>query len=177
MGSEDQKWFHNLLCQTISKTFKKSYDEMLTSRSNFNVFGDFANDGKYLEVASFPELNKILIEQLDEYNNSPENTPMPLVLFQQAIEHVARILRVVRLPKGHCLLIGVGGSGRKSLARLATFIADYKLFMITPTKQYNRDSWRVCIFFCLLMFFSIGGSEDTSTPYWYQSEILRVSHQ
>jgi dynein heavy chain len=152
MGSDDQTWFKNLLQDTILKTFKRNYNEMMAARSNFNVFGDFSNDFKYIEVPSFPDLNKILLDQLEEYNNSPENTPMNLVLFQQAIEHVARILRVVRLPKGHCLLIGVGGSGRKSLARLAVNIADYKLFMITPTKLYNRESWRVRLYIYIYIF-------------------------
>jgi len=48
---------------------------------------------------------------------------MKLVLFNAAIEHVLNILRVITTTFGHCLLIGVGGSGRKSLATLASFIA------------------------------------------------------
>jgi len=67
---------------------------------------------------------------------------MNLVMFVDACEHVSRITRVIRQPLGNCLLLGVGGSGRQSLTRLATFLANYKLFQIEVVKGYNMTNWR-----------------------------------
>ena len=51
-------------------------------------------------------------------------------------------LRVIRMDQGHALLVGVGGSGRQSLARLAAFTAGYEVFEITLSRGYGEDELR-----------------------------------
>ena len=67
---------------------------------------------------------------------------MNLVLFDDALEHLTRIHRVIRMSQGHALLVGGGGSGRQSLARLAAFTAGCEVFEITLSRGYGEEDFR-----------------------------------
>ena len=85
-----------------------------------------------------PQLKKILDAKLNEYNES--NAKMDLVLFNQAMEHICRISRIIDTPRGNALLVGVGGSGKQSLTRLAAYIGGHFAFQLALTKTYNMNS-------------------------------------
>lgn len=55
---------------------------------------------------------------------------------------MSKVIRVIRQPRGNMLLIGIGGSGRTSLSRLASFICEYTTFQVEITKHYRKQEFR-----------------------------------
>eukprot|EP00898_Chlorokybus_atmophyticus_P004944 jgi/Chlat1/5450/Chrsp36S00417 len=120
VNEEDRDWFKRCLTEQLSRQCGLEWDEVVTDMDS---------------------LVRTVQEYLDDYN-SVSNAPMRLVLFLDAIEHVARVCRVIRLPLGNALLLGVGGSGRQSLTKLATYMEEFELFQIEIAKGYGASEWR-----------------------------------
>ena len=80
-------------------------------------------------------------DALESYNTSSP-TQMNLVFFQDALSHAVRISRILRQPRGNAMLIGVGGSGKQSLTRIAAFIAGMPCLSIEINRGYGIKEFR-----------------------------------
>ena len=89
----------------------------------------------YIDVKSQAQVRGVLEKRLAEYNNT--NAIMDLVLFDQAVAHVCRISRIIENPSGNALLVGVGGSGKQSLCRLAAYINELNVVTLSVTSDYG----------------------------------------
>lgn len=122
----------------------------------------------YAEVDSIQKLTKTIQRQMEEYNQTPGVVHVSLVLFEEAIQHICRVARVVSQPRGHILLVGIGqdthslikgkyylyqlqkselfyvlgGIGRSSLARLGAWQCQYRTYQIQLTRTYGVGEFK-----------------------------------
>lgn len=120
----------------------------------------------YCGCRDYGELNKAMEEKLKEHNEA--NVSMDLVLFSQAMEHVTRIARIIELPRGNALLVGVGGSGKQSLAKLAAFICGYEVFQVAVTSSYGVPEFKAD----LLSLYTKAGVKARAGTAWRRPQAL-----
>ncbi|KAJ3123528.1 Dynein heavy chain 2, axonemal [Physocladia obscura] len=143
IDTEDREYFTKLVDDKLITHFSASI-KMLYPEKRMSMFGDFMGEGEpiYEEIEDADKLKRFIDEKLQEYNFEPGFIQIDLVLFRDAIEHICRITRILRLPCGNVLLVGVGGSGRQSLSRLASYIVETTVFQIKITKYYRHLEFR-----------------------------------
>ncbi|XP_063226606.1 dynein axonemal heavy chain 3 [Bacillus rossius redtenbacheri] len=95
----------------------------------------------YNEVTDVELLEDKMRYYLEEYNLLTR-TPMNLVMFRYAVDHVSRVSRVLQQEQGHVMLVGVGGSGRQSVTKLAASISECSVYQIEISRVYGQAEWR-----------------------------------
>mmetsp|Transcript_22862 Transcript_22862/g.57026 ORF Transcript_22862/g.57026 Transcript_22862/m.57026 type:complete len:4419 (+) Transcript_22862:2-13258(+) len=139
VSREDLKKYKDLAAETAKKIFKEMSPTTLMAEPLIIChFAQGLGEKTYDRVQTFGDLSTTLTAALAEFNET--NAAMNLVLFEDAIRHVCRISRIIESPGGHALLVGVGGSGKQSLTRLAAFIARADFAQIVITKQYSAST-------------------------------------
>lgn len=109
----------------------------------FGMYFDEDNEPderRYEEVPSMEVFHRFAVASLEDYNSTRRNK-MDITLFTFAMLHLNRICRIISIQGASGLLIGLGGSGRQSLTKLATNMVVTSFFQPEITKNYGANEW------------------------------------
>ena len=146
INDHDRDWFVEKLGETCKDTFSLDFQSKVCVKNLPLMFGSYLDYQQMPEKRAYKKImeEELLQESMDyflkDYNQN-SGSRMALVLFLNAMEHVSRIARIISQPYGNALLMGVGGSGRKSLTTLAVYVCDFKLCQISVGKAYGKTEW------------------------------------
>ncbi|XP_058810344.1 dynein axonemal heavy chain 8 [Phymastichus coffea] len=147
----DKEWFQGMLSKTAEEQLGTDYQYYDSSETYFVSFlrdppeatGDEPEDFEIVAPKTYEELPsyEIVIARvksfMDQFNEYIRGIHLDLVLFHDALVHLFRISRIFLMPRGNAMLVGIGGSGKQSLTRLAAFMAGFNFFQIVLTRSYN----------------------------------------
>lgn len=144
INEEDQDWFEKAMVELCNRYLRMnaSYEDLFAKPI---LFVDFLKPDAevrfYEEARDIPKVTAVLNEVLDNYNIQFP-TQMNLVFFIDALRHTARIARILRQPRGNAMLIGVGGSGKQSLTKIASFVMNMACLSIEINRGYGINEFR-----------------------------------
>lgn len=155
---DDREWLFRRLCEATGEYFKDALDQIFELYQNDDgqltldcankiIFGTYlynvseADDQRYEEIASWPKYTEIVQNHIDEYN-ATHRIKLNVVLFTYALLHLNRICRIIMMPGGSGLLIGLGDSGRRSLTQIAAFMCKQTVYQPDVNHGYNFVHWR-----------------------------------
>ncbi|KAJ8964946.1 hypothetical protein NQ314_004501 [Rhamnusium bicolor] len=163
IDESDREWFMNQMNDQLGRHFELTLHS-LCAKKEIPIYADFISPwGVYEEHQDVTILRRYLDIQMEEYNVSPGVIRMDLVLFKDAIEHICRIVRVISQPRGNMLLVGIGGSGRQSLSRVAAYICEYNTFQITVARNYRVPEFKED----LKILYGLSGVEAKATSFLF----------
>nr|XP_057927697.1 dynein axonemal heavy chain 10-like isoform X1 [Doryrhamphus excisus] len=143
IDEKDKNLVQGLIKNLVEEHFKANMEDAMRDPI---LFGDYrtalseTQPRVYEDLQDYEASKALFQEILEEYND--RKSRMNLVLFDDALEHLTRVHRIIRIDRGHALLVGVGGSGKQSITKLAAFTADCEVFEITLSRGYCESSFR-----------------------------------
>ncbi|KAG7222944.1 hypothetical protein INR49_015971 [Caranx melampygus] len=119
INSQDKMYFNNIICEIAGRYFSINLEPSYLMTQPI-IFGDFIKvdaekeDRLYEDLTDMNKIQTVLQEYLDDYNMT-FSKKTKLVFFQDAIEHVSRIARMIRQERGNSLLVGEEQANSHSL--------------------------------------------------------------
>jgi len=169
---DDRRWFANILNEQFSKHFRVTFESLCPETPPvFTVFADRSQFYKESKM-KIDDLINVCKDALNEHNRNSQKQ-LDIVMFKEAVEHMLSLTRVLHLPRGHAMLVGVKSSGRKSISRLSLQVSSMEVFEIQITRTYSFDEWRENMKSLMKMV----GSQDCQTGFLFSDSQLIGNYQ
>jgi dynein heavy chain len=94
----------------------------------------------YELVKNIEDLRKTSEEFQSQLNQIPKLKGVNLVLFDDCLKYLIKLTRLFMTKQGSVMLVGVGGSGKQSLTRLASFICQHSVKQLNANNADNVDN-------------------------------------
>jgi dynein heavy chain len=139
-NDDDREWFLEMIKEVTKEHLMMDFNNLfahLDQDGDANVdseelrrlfFGHFMTEGvnTYDELTDYGAVVEELRHRVNKFEQWGQRSSFLSISLYQA-EHITRLCRVLQLKRGHMLMIGSAGSGKRSMVG-------------QPSRQFSRDS-------------------------------------
>jgi dynein heavy chain 1, cytosolic len=136
ISDDDRKWCEEQLDLVASKHFAGGVD-LLSTLARPMLYSKWIR--RNYQSTDREELRSFVAQRLKVFYE--EELDVPLVIFDEVLDHVLRIDNVLRHPMGHMLLAGESGTGKTVLSRFVAWINGLSVFQIKADHRYSLQQF------------------------------------
>ena len=129
---EEKEWCQNQLDNVANNYFSNVVDVITTLKRPI-LYSQWISN--HYQSSSRETIKKIVTERMKVF--CEEELHVPLVIFDDVLNHILRINNVLRNPMGHLLLSGDSGVGKTVLSRFVAWMNNMSVFQIKASKRYD----------------------------------------
>ena len=150
---EDKKEFENIVESVLGENFDKDVTDQLKTDIFFADYlrpivtneeiGCLEYPKHYENIVTLDNARKVTTDFMGELNEKKDRKHVEIVLFDDCLKNLMRITRIIQQDQGSVMVVGVGGSGKQSLTRLAAFCEQNLLVQPTYGSPPRPDDLRL----------------------------------
>lgn len=152
---EDHDWLFGNIKHCFQEYFEENINEIFENLLEneeitiqnlenliFGFNGEVDNQGvqRYEEQTNITTLLETVNTSLMEFNKS-NRVKLNITVFKDSILRLVKLSRILKSSPGNALLIGISGSGRRNLTKLASYINNIKFMQPNITMNYSGKDW------------------------------------
>jgi len=165
VGHDARSKFDQLLSGVIRSEFKHSFDfdSLYTSLGNKMILENSGNEeskgesknegsddietattkvsGRRMSHISLEDFKKVVTQGIMLYER--ENRQLNILLFNETLEYIARIDRMLSSHGGHMLLVGRSGVGRRNAVSIVAFMLGYEIISPSISRGYGAKQFMI----------------------------------
>ncbi len=137
---EDREEYNHIINTVLTENLDKDLAEQLTEE---RIFADYMKPEdlneetgrpvypkSYEIIKNLDDIRRRTTEYMDALNQEKKLKHADLVLFDDCLKYLIKLIRIIQTPQGSAMLVGVGGSGKQSITRLAAYCSQHKIVQI-----------------------------------------------
>jgi dynein heavy chain len=150
---EDKQEYKNIVNNVLSDNLDKEICENLQEerlftdymRPSFNneEWGKMEYPKAYELIKTMDALRDVTHEYILKLKEEKKLKHVDLVLFDDCLKYLIKLIRIIQTPQGSAMLVGVGGSGKQSITRLAAWCSQQKIIQLGSDRADKLEELKI----------------------------------